>query len=295
MVTLPQNLTENLLSPAPGDNPFAGVTDQLRVSVWDASAAGGVGGLLATKVLPLQYNWLQHELQQALLKRQAAGSSGTGAAGAAGGGSGPPGLQRAASSKHSNFVTLSMELTGDPATAAAAAAGGGGPAAGARPPAESEGGQGLDPAAAFQLRMALRIDDSQVDPSWFPKRREQQQAALVAAAAAAQGSSTSSPGSAPGSNGLGASGRGWQAALATRHALRLAEGAVWCPFSWSNLQRTSGGGALGGHSAVLPIKGIARGLALEVEYAGGWEAFLSIFKGYLAAGRGALVHAGDEP
>jgi hypothetical protein len=113
----------------------------------------------------------------------------------------------------------------------------------------------------------------QVDRSWYPQERKQQQAALVAAAAAASrsglpsirmnssGGYDSSSSGGPGYSGTSA------ASMGLRHALRLDGGEVWSPFSYAALQKVSG--ALGAtHSAVLPIKGIGRGLALEVGYVG---------------------------
>ena len=106
-----------------------------------------------------------------------------------------------------------------------------------------------------------------MDRSWYPEQRKQQRQALVAAAAAASSSGLPSPGydssstGGPGNSGTSAASGG------QRHALRLEGGEVWSPFSYAALQRVSG--ALGGtHSAVLPIKGVGRGLALEVGYVG---------------------------
>lgn len=54
MLMLPPALAEQLLCPAPGDNPFAGISLELKISVYDGSGRSGMGLLIGTATVPVR-------------------------------------------------------------------------------------------------------------------------------------------------------------------------------------------------------------------------------------------------
>jgi vacuolar protein sorting-associated protein 13A/C len=55
MLALPAALAEQLLTPAPGDNPFAGVALELRISVYDVGGEDGTSSLVGSSVLKVGF------------------------------------------------------------------------------------------------------------------------------------------------------------------------------------------------------------------------------------------------
>lgn len=58
IVNLPLALVEQLLTPAPGDNPFAGTAVELRLALHSGAGAEGLGRLWGTASVPVLYSWL---------------------------------------------------------------------------------------------------------------------------------------------------------------------------------------------------------------------------------------------
>lgn len=63
IVNLPLALVEQLLMPAPGDNPFAGTAIELKLSVYNANGSGGQGHLWGTAHVPILYSWLANQVR----------------------------------------------------------------------------------------------------------------------------------------------------------------------------------------------------------------------------------------
>jgi hypothetical protein len=163
MVALPPQLVEFLLAPAPGDNPFAGVTAELRLSVWDGTGDGGMGTMLYASTVPLTFDWLLQQLNAAMRKRQAAAAAAaaSSAAAVAAAGAVRVGDGRSAESGLGKvgLGTQQEVYLYDPGMAAAGTGGGveGVPA--------GEGSSGSGPEVqqpAMKLKLRLSVDDSQV-------------------------------------------------------------------------------------------------------------------------------------
>jgi hypothetical protein len=84
VLALPADLAEQLLTPAPGDNPFEGVALRLKVTVLDGSGERGVGRVLSSTEVPVTFNWLLSQIQ-ALLAVRADAAAAAGAATASAG------------------------------------------------------------------------------------------------------------------------------------------------------------------------------------------------------------------
>ncbi len=54
LLSLPPALAEQLLAPAPGDNPFEGVAVELQVEVWDMAGGNGAGALVGSGKLEVR-------------------------------------------------------------------------------------------------------------------------------------------------------------------------------------------------------------------------------------------------
>lgn len=86
VLQLPPALSEQLLLPAPGDNPFAGEPLELQLEVLAPVAAGGTGSVVARGAVPIQFDWLANQaafLQLAACASGRHGADGGGAAAAA--------------------------------------------------------------------------------------------------------------------------------------------------------------------------------------------------------------------
>jgi vacuolar protein sorting-associated protein 13A/C len=91
VLTLPSELSEQLLTPAPGDNPFEGVALRLKVTVMDGSGERGLGRVLTCTEVPVTFNWLLSQIQALLAVRADAAAAATAAAAAV---SGPASVQQ---------------------------------------------------------------------------------------------------------------------------------------------------------------------------------------------------------
>jgi vacuolar protein sorting-associated protein 13A/C len=82
VLNLPPALAEQLLSPAPGDNPYAGTALELTLSLVDGAAAGGLGEAWGSAAVPVLYSWLGTQVDLLRSNRQvAAGAAGSAEAG----------------------------------------------------------------------------------------------------------------------------------------------------------------------------------------------------------------------
>jgi vacuolar protein sorting-associated protein 13A/C len=214
VLALPPELAEQLLTPAPGDNPFAGVALELKVKVCDGSGERGMGRVLSSSSLPITFGWLLAQTQ-ALLGVRADTAAAAGAATASAGASKqhtPPKPPRAPQQPMQQQAAAAAGggaavAQGSPAVAGDRAPAAAGEAAGQRAAGEAAGGCGLgrtqvvrfeapqDAAAGegegsclLQLTVALSLDDSQVASSWYPhqlmrsRMQQLQQAARAAPA-----------------------------------------------------------------------------------------------------------------
>jgi hypothetical protein len=84
VLALPAELAEQLLTPAPGDNPFEGVALWLKVTVLDGSGDRGLGRVLSSTEVPVTFNWLLSQIQALLNVRADAAATATAATAAAG-------------------------------------------------------------------------------------------------------------------------------------------------------------------------------------------------------------------
>lgn len=76
VLALPENLAEQLLTPAPGDNPFEGVALTLKVTVLDGSAERGLGRALCSAEVPVTFHWLLSQIQALInIRTQAAAAT----------------------------------------------------------------------------------------------------------------------------------------------------------------------------------------------------------------------------
>lgn len=69
VLALPADLAEQLLTPAPGDNPFEGVALRLKVTVLDGNGERGLGRVLSSTEVPVTFNWLLSQIQALLAVR----------------------------------------------------------------------------------------------------------------------------------------------------------------------------------------------------------------------------------
>jgi vacuolar protein sorting-associated protein 13A/C len=197
VLALPPDLAEQLLMPAPGDNPFDGIALELKVSVFDGAGERGVGRVLSTARVPVTFAWLLSQTQALLAVRtDAAAAAGAATANQSGTPPKPP-----LPASQQQLQSSEGVVQAAPADAHAAAAAG--EAAGCRAAAEAAGTYGLgrtyvikfdkSPADAagssgqpgssssgdgpgdsgdtpasslMQLTLALSLDDSQVASSW---------------------------------------------------------------------------------------------------------------------------------
>jgi vacuolar protein sorting-associated protein 13A/C len=58
VLSLPAALSEQLVQPAPGDNPFAGQPLSLTFELASPTGGGGLGDRVARAVLPVQFDWM---------------------------------------------------------------------------------------------------------------------------------------------------------------------------------------------------------------------------------------------
>jgi hypothetical protein len=77
VLALPAELAEQLLTPAPGDNPFEGVALWLKVTVLDGSGDRGLGRVLSSTEVPVTFNWLLSQIQALLNVRADAATTAT--------------------------------------------------------------------------------------------------------------------------------------------------------------------------------------------------------------------------
>ena len=166
MVALPSQLVEYLLAPAPGDNPFAGVTAELRLSVWDGTGDGGMSTMLFSTAVPMTYDWLLQQLRAAMKHRQVAAAAGavgvSGSSGAAKGGS--VGSEREVLGTQQEVYLYDSAPAGEGSGTAGGAVDGSGGGASAGGGAEGEGQQAQQP--AMKLKLRLSVDDSQVSGAY---------------------------------------------------------------------------------------------------------------------------------
>lgn len=206
VLALPAELAEQLLTPAPGDNPFEGVALRLKVTVLDGSGERGLGRVLSSTEVPVTFNWLLSQIQALLAVRAdaaAAASTTTAKAGTAaqqahGDAAGEVSTEVAqaaaqagekagkqAATKAAKVYGIGLQQTlqlWKPGTAPSDASPGGPEqqardAVAAATAAAAAVGAGAQPdgedgtAPIMQLQIKLSLDDSQVSSSWYPHQR----------------------------------------------------------------------------------------------------------------------------
>jgi hypothetical protein len=259
VVALPPQLAEQLLTPAPGDNPWEVAPLELQLEVWDGSGERGLGRKLSSTTLAVTYNWLLGQVQALLAIRQAAAAATTTSSTAAAAGgqhrrslSMPGAAAAAAAEKLGQTHVLDFEAA-DSASRA--------------PDKQSSADSGD---ALMQLSVAVSLDDSQVSSSWYPHQRMRRQLARLVSISRDSPIKVGAGSSKQGPTGQQLAPRGRLAAAAaaggSRHALRLEGSDMWSPFSYASLRRLSGQMA-GPHTGIVPIRA-GQGLVLEVSYAG---------------------------
>lgn len=62
MLSLPAALSEQLVQPAPGDNPFAGQPLSLAFQLASPQGGGGLGAAVAHAVLPVSFQWMAEQV-----------------------------------------------------------------------------------------------------------------------------------------------------------------------------------------------------------------------------------------
>lgn len=215
VLALPADLAEQLLTPAPGDNPFEGVALSLKVTVLDGSGDRGLGRVLSSTEVPVTFDWLLSQVQ-ALLAVRADAAAAAGATTAAASGSGPQQGQghaaqavaqadekvaQRAASKAAKAYGVGLQETlqlwkpgqgphaaspgGPEQPAADVVAAATAPTAAAAGQAEGEEGSG---GPIMQLRLKLSLDDSQVSSSWYPHQLMRRRLAHLLSTSRASGS-----------------------------------------------------------------------------------------------------------
>jgi hypothetical protein len=258
VVALPPQLAEQLLTPAPGDNPWEVAPLELQLEVWDGSGERGLGRKLSSSTLTVTYNWLLGQVQALLAIRQAAAAATTSSTAAAAGGqhrrslSVPGAAAAAAAEKLGQTHVLDFEAADS---------------AGRAPDKQSSDSSD----ALMQLSVAVSLDDSQVSSSWYPHQRMRRQLARLVSISRDSPIKVGAGSSKQELTRQQLAPRGRLAAAAaaggSRHALRLEGSDMWSPFSYTSLRRLSGQMA-GPHTGIVPIRA-GQGLVLEVSYAGG--------------------------
>jgi vacuolar protein sorting-associated protein 13A/C len=232
VVPLPLDLVEQLLLPAPGDNPFAGTALELALSLMDGSGERGVGRILGCATASVPYDWLLAQVAAGMAARLA-----TPTAVAGGGGDG-----KQKSSAHGMMLTLCVDGASSSSSSSAA-----------------------PPSCATEVDMVVSLDDSQVSSSWLPQARAARQYGRSArlTGTAAGGGRRSNFGSASDVGSVAAASRGtsWM-----RQALRLEGSEVWSPFSYAAVRQIPGA-PVSPHAGVVPIRA-GQGLVLELAYTG---------------------------
>lgn len=279
IVTLPPDLAEQLLAPAPGDNPYAATGVQLRLSLYDLQGQGGMGALVGQANLEVRRGvrlvagaCMRTLRSIALWVSEVVGVVqnlwGFGC------------HSRLTTPSHPCFclpcapflcpVQLDFDWLAGQVEAlrkraqsqhGLSAAGGAGAAAvrgsamgamlgrtcllevlaAGAGAADAVSATAAEPPAAMQLTLRVAVDDSLLSSSWAPHNTASGRAASAADAAAAGG---------PG-----------------LQALRLEGSDMWTPFSRRNLQRGAGTTQQLG-SGVVPIRAGGAGLALELNFEG---------------------------
>jgi hypothetical protein len=206
VLALPADLAEQLLTPAPGDNPFEGVALRLKVTVIDGSAERGLGRVLSSTEVPVTFNWLLSQIQ-ALLAVRADAAAAAGATTARAGASaqqqqGEDAAGDSVSTEVAQAAAQAGQAAGRKAASTAAKAYGIGlqhtlqlwkpgtgppdaPPGGPERPATSSTAAAVAAATAavgagpqadgeagaapiMQVKVKLSLDDSQVSSSWYP-------------------------------------------------------------------------------------------------------------------------------
>lgn len=236
VLALPADLAEQLLTPAPGDNPFEGVALSLKVTVLDGSGDRGLGRVLSSTEVPVTFDWLLSQVQaQLAVRADAATAAGAGAGATTAAGQGhaaqdaSPGVSQAAAqagekagqqaaSKAAKTYGIGMEETlqlwkpgqgphasspGGPeqpaADAVAAATTAAAAAAGQSDGEEGSGGP------IMQLKLKLSLDDSQVSSSWYPHQLMRRRLGHLLSTSRASGSAGTHLQLSPGSRQQGSS------------------------------------------------------------------------------------------
>lgn len=154
VLALPPELAEQLLTPAPGDNPFEGVALELRVAVCDGSGERGLGRVVSRSVVQVKYSWLLGQVQALLgLRQVAAGATSVGTAAA--------GHQRALSGVAAGTAAAAAQLGATFDLALKAATGNQAAQDQMGVQSSSDG----DDDTIMQLKVAISLDDSQVGVS----------------------------------------------------------------------------------------------------------------------------------
>lgn len=251
VLALPADLSEQLLTPAPGDNPWDTTPLELQIEVWDGSGEQGLGRMVTKTRLQVTYSWLLGQVQALLTARQAAAAATTSITAAAG----DAGKHRRTLSTPSN-------------AAAAAAAEKIGKTYLLDLKADGNSSTADDSSALMQLTVGVSLDDSQVSSSWYPHQRLRRQLAHLVSLSRSDNSRQLLPGSGTSSSkpGQAAPSSLASAAGSNRHALRLEGSDMWSPFSYSSLRRLTGSLA-GPHTGIVPIRA-GQGLVLELSYTG---------------------------
>lgn len=147
VLALPPELAEQLLTPAPGDNPFEGVAIELGISVCDGSGDKGLGQVVSRTTVQIQYSWLLGQVQALLSLRQACAGASTVTTSAAGHRRGLSSLTAGTTAAATQLgQTYALELlAGNSGTAA-----------------PGTGSGEADDDTLMQLKVAVSLDDSQV-------------------------------------------------------------------------------------------------------------------------------------
>lgn len=260
VLALPPQLAEQLLTPAPGDNPWELAPLELQLELWDGSGERSLGRKLSSSRLAVTYSWLLGQVTALLAIRQAAAAATSSSTAAA-----SPGQHR-----------RSLSVPGATAAAAAVELGQTRVLSFTAADSSSSSSAGKDSSDSsstplMQLSVAVSLDDSQVSSSWYPHQRMRRQLqrllsisrdSPIKVGASSSGSKPAAQQLAPRS-GLAAA----AAAGGSRHALRLEGSDMWSPFSYSSLRRLTGQMA-GPHTGIVPIRA-GQGLVFELSYAGG--------------------------
>ena len=62
VLTFPAALSEQLVRPAPGDNPYAGVPLELQFELVVPAASSGLGAVVARGALPISFQWMADQV-----------------------------------------------------------------------------------------------------------------------------------------------------------------------------------------------------------------------------------------